>query len=65
MSETDQAFTTLTSTELNERVEFLMKKVEGLERISAIYAENMPKMARDMNDLKEKVDKIYKKVIER
>ena len=57
--------TSLSNGELRERVDFMMKKVEGLERISAIYAENIPKLARDMNDLKEKVDKIYRKVIER
>ena len=60
-----EELTPLTNGELRERVDFMMKKVEGLERISAIYAENIPKLARDMNDLKEKVDKIYRKVIER
>ena len=63
--DTEQTFTTIPPAELKERVEFLMKRVEGLERISAIYAENIPKMARDMNDLKEKVDLIYRKIIEK
>ena len=43
----------------------MMKKVERLKSISPIYAGNIPKLARDTNDLKEKVDKIYRKVMER
>ena len=61
----NEEFTPLSSEELRERLDFLSKRVESLERVGTIYAENIPKLARDMNDLKEKVDKIYRKVIER
>lgn len=60
---TNTNLTPMSNSELRERVEFLMKKVESLEQIGAIYAENIPAMARDVNDLKEKVDKIYKRMI--
>lgn len=55
-------FTPLNTYALAERMNFLLKKVDSLEKMEAIYAENIPKMARDMNDLKDKVDKIYRKV---
>lgn len=58
-----RSFTELTPGELRERIEFLMKKVETIERIGNIYAQNIPKMARDVNDMKAKMDLIYKKVI--
>lgn len=56
-------FTSMAPAALRERVDFLLKKVENLEKIESIYAESLPKMARDMNELKEKVDKIYKRVV--
>lgn len=56
--------TPLSVEELNEKVEFLMKRVENLERIEMVFAENIPKMARDMNDLKEKIDRIYRTLYE-
>lgn len=58
------SFTPLSNSELSEKIGFLMKRVENLERIETVFAENLPKMARDMHDLKDKVDKIYK-VIEK
>lgn len=63
-SETDgrNDFSPLNPYALTERMNFILKKVDSLEKMEAIYAENIPKMARDMNDLKDKVDKIYKKV---
>ena len=60
----EMSFTPMSNSDLRERVDFLMKRVENLERIETVFAENLPKMARDMNDLKDKVDKIYK-VIEK
>ena len=59
----DTDLTPLSSPELRERIDFLMKKVEALERLETIYAENIPKMARDMNDMKENVDRILKKIM--
>ncbi len=53
-------FTTLSPSTLSERIEFLMKKVENLGKIEKIYTVNIPKIVNDMNDLKEKVNKIYK-----
>ncbi len=58
-------FTPLSNSELSERIDFIMKRVENLERIETVFAENLPKMARDMSDLKEKVDKIYKVIEEK
>ena len=55
--------TPLSDTELRERIDFLVKKVESLEKLETIYAENIPKMARDVNDMKEKIDKIYKRIL--
>ena len=55
--------TPLSNAELRERVDFLMKKVDNLEKIGAIYAENIPKIARDVNDLKKKLDEIHRKLL--
>ncbi len=57
------SFTTLSPAALRERVDYLLKKVDNLEKIEMIYSENIPKIARDMEDLKDKVEKIYKRVI--
>ena len=46
-----------------ERVDFLLRKVENLERIGEIYTENIPKIIRDMDDIKDKVEKIYRVVV--
>lgn len=59
----EKSFTTLSPEALRERVEYLLKKVDNLEKIGKIYSENIPKIARDMEDLKDKVDKIYRRVI--
>ncbi len=56
-------FTVLSPAALRERVDFLLRKVENLERIEKIYTENMPKIVRDMNDIKDKVEKIYRVVV--
>ncbi len=61
-SKENNEFSPLNPYALTERLNFILKKVDSLERLEAIYAENIPKMARDVNDLKDKVDKIYKKV---
>lgn len=61
-AELKNEFTPLNPYALTERLNFILKKVDSLEKMEAIYAENIPKIARDMNDLKDKVDKIYKKV---
>lgn len=55
-----ETLTPLTNSEIRERMDFLMKRVENLERIEMSFAENLPKIARDVNDLKDKVDRIYK-----
>ena len=59
----NQPFTTLSPDALRERVDYLLKKVDNLEKIEKIYSENIPKIARDMEDLKDKVDKIYRRVV--
>lgn len=56
-------FTPLSPEELRERLDFLAKKIDSLERLETIYAENIPKMARDVNDLTEKMDKILRKIM--
>ena len=61
--EFNQPFTTLSPDALRERVDYLLKKVDNLEKIERIYSENIPKIARDMEDLKDKVDKIYRRVV--
>lgn len=60
--EADPSFTPLSNYELRERIDFLLKRVENLERLETVFAENLPKIARDVNDLKDKMDKIYKVV---
>lgn len=59
----EPVFTTLTPAALNERISFLLRKVENLEKIEKIYTDNIPRIVNDMNDLKNKVDKIYKVLI--
>ncbi len=59
----NQSFTTLSPDALRERIDYLLKKVDNLEKIEKIYSENIPKIARDMEDLKDKVEKIYKRVV--
>lgn len=56
-------FTDLSPAALGERVDFLLRKVDNLERIEKIYTENIPKIVRDMDDIKSKVDRIYKVVV--
>ena len=58
-----EPLTPLSPAELRDRVDYLLEKVENLEKIEKIYSENLPKMSRDVEELKEKVDKIYKRVI--
>ena len=53
--------TPLSDSELMERIDFLVKKVESLEKLETIYTENIPRLARDVNDLKEKIDLILMK----
>lgn len=60
--ESDPSFTPLSNYELRERVDFLLKRVENLERMEMVFAENLPKMARDMGDMKDKLDRIYKAI---
>ncbi len=62
---TDSGLTPLSDSELRERIDFLVRKVESLERLETIYAENIPRMARDMNDLREKMDVIYRRLVEK
>ena len=59
----EKSFTTLSPEALRERVEYLLKKVDNLEKIGKIYSENIPKIARDMEDLKDMVDGIYRRVV--
>ena len=61
--EYSSSFTTLGPEALRERVDYLLKKVDNLEKIEKIYSESIPKIARDMEDLKGKVDKIFKKIV--
>ena len=53
-------FTALSPAALSERIDFLMKKMENLEKIEKIYTDNIPKI---VNDLRDKVNKIYKVLI--
>ena len=58
-----ETFTDLSPAALRERVDFLMRKVENLEKIGKIYADNIPKMIREIDDIRYKVEKIYKVVV--
>lgn len=42
---------------MRERMDYLLNKVDNLERIERIYSENITKITRDMADLKNKVEK--------
>lgn len=59
----EPVFTTLSPAALNERINFLLRKVENLEKIEKIYTDNIPRIVNDMNDLKDKVNKIYKVLV--
>ena len=61
--EVENSFTSMSPAALRERMDYLLKKVENLERVETIYAENIPKMARDMNEMKDKIDKLIKTMI--
>ena len=63
LGDSSESFTTLSPAALRERVDYLLKKVDSLEKIEKIYSENIPRIARDIEDLKEKVEMIYRKVI--
>ena len=58
-----EPLTPLSPSELRERVDYLLKKVDNLEKMEKIFSENIPRIARDMEDLKGKVDKIFKKIV--
>ena len=65
VSDVEVTFNSLSPAALRERVDYILRKVENLERVETIYAENLPKMARDVNDLREKLDVIYRRLVEK
>ena len=58
-----EGFTELGPAALRERIDFLLKKVENLEKIERIYSDSIPKIVREMDSIREKVEKIYSVVV--
>ena len=51
--------------ELERKVDSLMDSISKIEKYHTVFAENIPKMARDINDLKERLDSLQKKLNEK
>lgn len=51
--------------DLEQKIDALMESINTIEKYHTVFAENIPKMARDINDLKEKIDKMQKKLNEK
>ena len=51
--------------ELERKVDSLMESISKIEKYHTVFAENIPKMARDINDLKERLDSLQKKLNEK
>lgn len=51
--------------ELEQKIDALMESISTIEKYHTVFAENIPKMARDINDLKEKIDRMQKKLNEK
>ena len=55
--------TILSPSVLRERMDYLLKKVDNLEKVEKIYSETLPVIVRDINDLKAKIDTIINQII--
>lgn len=57
--------TPISNAALDEKLDFLLQRVENLERLETVYAENIPKLTRDVNDIKDKLDWLYRRILGR